>query len=285
MKRLKRKTRRTLVLTGYALGAALAVLMLPARLTTPLRVVLTEVTGPVEGVAFQAGGDVLASSGTLRDAFLAHERLRVRDVERGRLRSENARLREIIASQHRLLRSVKRLEFRSSQPRRVGASVTAYDAGATRHSIVIAAGSADGVEAGQAVCSLGWVVGVVAEVGVWRSRVGLVTDPAARLPCRVRETRERVLLEGDGSAVCKVRWVDRESEAARDNVLVTGPVDDVLGERSVIPAGLPVATIGQVARGGENALFLQVFAKPGVDVRRLEYVEVIVPREEDGGGD
>jgi len=277
MKRLDRKTRRTLTLAAWTLVLAAVVLMLPARLTSPLRVAFMEASAPLEQVTYEAGGRAVAAAGTLREAILRAERER---IEAGRIReleNENAQLREELVAAARRIVSVEALSVAGFPHRTISAPLVAYDAGATRHSIVVGAGSTDGVARGQAVSALGAVVGTVTEVGPWRSRVRLLTDPAARLPCRLSSTRELCLLVGDGSGSLEVRWLGRDSEVAAGDVLVTAPVDDVLGERPVIPAGLPVATIEQVRGGGADPKFLRVRAAPRVNVQRLEAAEVIVP--------
>ena len=286
MSRMDRRTRRTLTLAGCALVTALMIFMLPVRLTAPFRIVFTEALGPLEQGAFSAGGDALAATGTLRDAFLAQDYRRKLELERRQLQNEAAMLAELhqaIARQRELL-GAEGLEVVSSDVRRVAAPVTAYDADGTRQSIVIGVGTSGGIARGQAVCAMGAVVGTVEQAGPWRSRVRLITDPGSRLSCRLTSTRELVVLEGDGGPLCRVRWLDRRSKAARGDLLVTAPLDDLPGGRPIIPAGLPVAVLQQAAPGGENALFLdatasgKALARPGADVRRLEYVEVLVPR-------
>ena len=278
MRKLDERTRRTLVSAAYALGVAVVIFLLPARLTTPLRTVFTETLGPIDEASFNLAGDALAASGTFREAVLNRERCRLAEREILKLRIENAQLDETGRSLFIRLVNIRDLQVKGFSSKLVSANVNAYDAGGTRHSIVIGAGTRDGVRVGQVVCALGAVIGTVMEAGPWRSKVRLLTDPGTRLPCRVSSTREPCLLEGDGTANCTVRWIDRDSKVARDDVLVTAPVDDVLGERPVIPPGLPVATVQRVKRGGPDALFLDVSARPSVDVRRLEAVEVVVPK-------
>lgn len=278
MRKLDKRTRRTLVSAAYVLGVAVVIFLLPARLTTPLRTVFTETLGPIDQASFDLAADALAASGTFREAVLNRERCRLAERELLKLTIENAQLDETGRSLFIRLVNIENLQVKGFSSKLVSANVNAYDAGGTRHSIVIGAGTRDDVRVGQAVCALGAVIGTVMEAGPWRSRVRLLTDPGTRLPCRVTSTRELCLLEGDGTANCTVRWIDRDSKVARGDVLVTAPVDDALGERPVIPPGLPVATVQRAKRGGPDALFLDVSARPSVDVRRLEAVEVVVPK-------
>ncbi|MDP6107307.1 MAG: rod shape-determining protein MreC [Candidatus Brocadiia bacterium] len=285
MRKLDKRTRRTLVSAAYALGVAAVIFLLPARLTTPLRTVFTETLGPIEEASFNLAGDALAASGTFLEAVFNRERCRLAEQEVLKLRVENAQLDETGRSLFFRLASIRDLQVKGFSSKLVSANVNAYDAGGTRHSIVIGAGTRDDVRVGQAVCALGTVIGTVMEVGPWRSKVRLLTDPDTRLPCRVTSTRKLCLLEGDGTANCSVRWIDRDSEVARGDVLVTAPVGDALGERPVIPPGLPVAIVQRAKHGGPDALFLDVSARPSVDVSRLEAVEVVVPKLPSAGGE
>ena len=276
-KKLSRRLRRRLVFLAYVLGIAVVIFLLPARLTSPARVIFTEAVGPAEEVAFQVGGDTLAAFGTLSDAFLARERDRTLEQEVGRLRNEKARLQELWLVQELRLDSVKGLRVSEFPVRALSTVVTAYDTGAMRQSITIAAGSTDGVRKGLVVCSAGAVVGEVTQVGPWRSRVTLITDADGSLPCRVSRTRGLCILQGTGGADCLVEWVERDESVQVGDVLVTSPVDQVASQRPLIPPGIPAAAVTQVERNPTDPFFLKVTAEPRVNLQRLEVVEVIIP--------
>ena len=276
-KKLSRKLRRRLVFLAYVLGIAVVIFLLPARLTSPARVVFTQLIGPAQEVTFNVGANALAATSTFRDALLGHERDRLLEQEVDKLRNDRDRLLDMYLKQEIRLNSVRGLSISESPFRALSAVVTAYDSGATRQSITIAAGSTDGVREGLVVCSAGAVVGEVREVGPWRSRVTLITDPASSLPCRVTRTRGLCILKGTGGADCLVEWVERDASVELGDVLVTAPLDELVSQRPLIPAGLPAATVTQVKRNPTEPFFLRVTAAPRVNVQRLEVVEVIIP--------
>jgi len=278
--------RRRAMFAAYVLGLALLVLLLPARTTAPARIVFTEAAGPAEGVVFRTAGDAAAATGTLRDAFLAQEKERLREQDVNRLLNDHARLKESLREQTQRLHSIEQLQVAESRFRTLSAEVTSYDTSAMRHSVTVAAGDRDGVRQGLAVLAQGAVVGKVCEVGPWRSRVRLLTDPASLLACRVHRTRNLCVLRGTGGAYCSVDWLDKDALVGVGDVLVTAAVAPGLSGPQLVPAGLPVAALVGVERGRSDPMFLWVRAAPRVNVRRLEAVEVMIPLEEGpvGGG-
>jgi len=279
MARVRAKLRRRLLLLAYTLGIALGMLLLPARLTAPARIVFTQALGPAEQLLFNAAGDAAAGAGTLRDALLASERSRALEQQVRRLRNERLVLREMLLDRQRRIESFERLRLAGARFRALSTQVTAYDARPMRRSICIAAGSRDGVRAGLAVCSAGAVVGQVVEVGPWYSRVRLITDAGSALPCRVQRTRELCILQGTGGVNCAVQWLSRDAQVRAGDVLVSAPMDRLLSARPLVPPGLPVAEVTLAEPGRDNPLFKHVRAAPLVNLRRLEAVEVVMPVE------
>jgi len=271
------KARRRAVFFVYLLGLVIVVLLLPARLTAPSRILLAEFAAPGEQILFRAAGNGLAVTGTLRDAFLGQERERLAESQVRRLLNDYEKLRESVRGQEQRLKSFEALEVAEFRFRALSADVTAYDTSAMRQSIVVAAGRTHGVREGMAVVAEGAVVGKVAEAGVWHSRVRLITDPGSLLSCRLGRTRSLCILRGTGGADCEVEWVDRSSSVQLGDVLVSAPAETALTGQRLVPQGLPVAAVIGVERGRADPLFLWVKAAPRVNVRRLEFVEVIVP--------
>jgi len=279
MARFRPELRRRLFLLAYALGVAVAILLVPARVTAPARIVFTQAIGPVEHVTFNAAGDAAATAGTLRDAFMRQEQARQLEQELERLRNERLFLRELVLERQRRLRSFEQLKVEGFAFHALSVPVTAYDSSPMHQSITIAAGTRQGVREGLAVCATGAVVGKVIEAGPWRSRARLVTDAASLLSCRVQRTRDLCVLQGTGGVHCSVDWLDRDAAVQQGDVLVTAPMDELVSQRPLIPAGLPVASVTLAEPGGTDPLFQRVTAAPLVNVRRLEVVEVVVPAE------
>ncbi len=256
----------------------LVLLLLPARFTAPLRTVFIDGFGTVTGAAFQAAGNAAAAGGTLTDMFMAQERRRARNARMQKLRNELKAARARIERQKRQLRNIAGLEISAERYSLVSAGVTAYDASALRAGITIGVGRSDGVESGQAVTAMGALVGKVARVGRWHSTVRLLTDPRSAVAARVNRTRRLCVLEGGGTETLALRWVGCQSEIKRGDILVTACLSELKEEPCRIPEGVPVATVQEVDGLAQFPLFRSVKAVPQVNVSRLEWVQVLVPR-------
>ena len=259
----------------------LVLLLLPARFTAPLRTVFVDGAVTLTGVAFRAGGDAAAAGGTLTDMFLAEEKRRIRAGRLKKLENQLEAARARIERQQRKLRNISGLDISAQQYSFVNAGVTAYDASALRSGLTVGAGRSDGVRTGQAVTAMGALVGTVARVGRWHSTVRLLTDPGSTVAARVKRTRRLCVLEGGGTDTLSVRWVGRQSEVERGDLLVTACLSELDDEPCQIPEGLPVATVRNVGGLAQFPLFRSVKAVPRVDVSRLEWVQVVVPASAD----
>ena len=114
--------------------------------------------------------------------------------ENARLREENERLLHWRAAAHRL--GAENEEFRRllstvSEPRDafVTARIVGMSSGVFVRTALINAGSADGVEVGQAVVASRGVLGRIVEVGARSARVLLLTDLNSRVPVTVESNR------------------------------------------------------------------------------------------------
>ncbi|MBS3764078.1 MAG: rod shape-determining protein MreC [Planctomycetes bacterium] len=279
MAQISQQTRKKVVFLAYVVGVAVFLLVLPARFTAPARVVFIQAAGPLETTMFRMSGDAAAFSGTLRDCFLARERLRLDKKQVHKIANRNVVLKERLKQQNNILEDLKKLEIARPRFRTLGASVSSYDADPMHRSITLAAGSRKNIRKGQAVTAEGTLVGIIMEAGPWYSRVRLITDPASRLPCRIQRTRRRCILHGTGATHCEVEWVDRRSDVQPDDVLVTAPVSKLVSEKPLIPPGMPVATVKAVKKPREDPLFWRIPASPRVNLERLESVVVIIPAE------
>jgi len=278
MAKPSRNLRQKLLRFAYVLAAALFIVLLPARVTAPARIMFTQAVGPAEQVAFNAAGQAAAATGTLRDAFLGQERSRALEREVQRLRNQSVVLKEVLLDRESRISSFEQLKVEGFAFSALSAPVTAYDSSTMRHSITVAVGSRHGVREGLAVCALGALVGEVSEAGPWYSRVRLITDPASCLACRVQRTRRLCVVQGTGGVNCTVEWLDRDADVRPGDVLITAPTDEALSQRPLVPPGLPVATVVLADRERADPMFKHVSAAPRVNVRRLEVVEIVIPR-------
>ena len=167
-----------------------------------------------------------------------------------RLASENARLRELLK-----LTPEPTTTF-------VTARVIANSGGAYLRSVMVHAGSENGVERGQAAVTGEGLVGRVSEVGSRAARVLLITDLNSRVPVIVEGPQQRALLTGDNSERPCLRYLDAGAEIKVGDRVVTS------GQGGVFPPGLPVGVVASL--DGEAPRI-----EPYVELSRVEYLRIV----------
>ncbi len=183
------------------------------------------------------------------------------------LREENERLlqwqstaRELIAENVRLRQL---LNFTPDPAARfISARVIGDQGSAFARSILVAAGSADGVTKGQAAMTGEGLVGRVAEVGERAARVLLLTDLNSRVPVLVGSNRDRAVLVGDNSAQPDLVYLEDDVTVAVGDYIVTS------GNGGVFPPGLPVGVVASVTDG-------IIDVNPFIDWEHLEVLRLV----------
>jgi rod shape-determining protein MreC len=248
-----------LVMAGAAIGFLLVshkekvlVERIRTTATDALAPVLEAVSAPVEAIT--GGLNSLSEIASLRE-------------EAGRLRAENERLLkwEAVArrleAENRAFRSM--LNFVPEQPfRYISARVIADSSGAFVRSMLLGAGSVDGIKKGQAAISGEGLVGRVSEVGETTSRVLLVTDLNSRIPVRLEAGRDRGILAGDNTDQPRLVYLPEAARVAPGDRIVTS------GDGGIFPPGLAVGTVATI----EDDL---IRIQPLVNWSRLEFVRII----------
>ena len=148
------------------------------------------------------------------------------------------------------------------EKRSVTARVVADSGGAFAQSVLITAGSRNGVAKGQAVTTAEGLAGRITQAGYRSSRVLLITDINSRIPVRVGEAGGRAVLSGDNSLRPKLNYLGAKSAAAPGDRVVTS------GDAGAFLPGLPVGRI--VSIDEKN-----VTVEPFVSRDRVQYVEVL----------
>jgi len=187
-----------------------------------------------------------------------------------RLGAENQRLRE-------LLRLVPNEAVSYATGR-----VIANSGGTYVRSLLIDAGSDEGVARGQAALTGDGLVGRVTEIGTRAARVLLVTDLNSRVPVQIENSGQRAILAGDNSERPQLIYLDGTVPVRIGDRVVTS------GQGGVFPPGLPVGIVagvdGKLAR-----------VDPYVDLNRVDYLRIVdygladglpspVPPVQRGGG-
>ncbi|MDN3515638.1 MAG: rod shape-determining protein MreC [Candidatus Brocadia sp.] len=160
-------------------------------------------------------------------------------------------------------------ENKTSRKNPIPADIIGYDTSNFRKSITVNAGSRHGVKPNDIVVSDNALVGKVITVSGGSCVVQLITDPASRIPGRVVQTREQVIVEGDATVFCKLKYVSRWAKLKAGDDIVSSDIG------GFYPPSLPIATVVEnEAKGG--ALFQSVKVLPRVNISKIESV-LIVP--------
>ncbi len=160
-------------------------------------------------------------------------------------------------------------EDKNSKVNKVPADIIGYDTSSFRKSVVINVGSKQGVKPDDIVVSNNALVGKVSTVSGGTSVVLLITDPSSRVPGRVLQTREQVIVEGNSGIFCQLKYVPRWAKLKKGDDIVSSDIG------GFYPPSLPIATVvGNEIKGG--ALFQSVKVIPKVNISKIESVLVIV---------
>src|SRR5215469_2930738 len=167
-----------------------------------------------------------------------------------KLSAENAELRELTK-----LAPEPAISF-------VTARVIADSGGAYARSVIVGAGSENGVARGQAAMTGEGLAGRVSEVGTRAARVLLITDLNSRVPVVVDGAHQRAILAGDNSARPNLRYRDADGVVRIGDRIITS------GEGGVFPPGLPVGVVASV--DGEAPR-----VEPYAALSRLDYLRLV----------
>lgn len=187
--------------------------------------------------------------------------------ENERLKTENADLVRwrnsalVLGDENKELRGL--LRYKAEPPfSYISARVIADTGGSFVRSLVVTAGSLDGVRVGMAAVTGEGLVGRVVEVGAWTSRLLLLTDMNARIPVMIVGTGEHAILAGDNSPSPRLLYLSQESDARVGLRVVTS------GHGGVFPPNIPVGVVSS-ARDGV------VEVAPFASLRRINHIRLI----------
>ncbi|MCW8916573.1 MAG: rod shape-determining protein MreC [Magnetovibrio sp.] len=212
--------------------------------------------------------DVLSRPAATADKLVVEfgELSALRD-ENTRLRQENARLLEWQSAARKLSSENQQLKgllnfAPGAEPGFITGRVIADSGGAFVHSVLLNAGSRDGVAKGQAAVTGDGLVGRVHGVGSRSGRVLLITDLNSRIPVVVEATRTRAVLAGNNSDRPRLIHMPPGATVSVGDRIVTS------GHGGAFPPGIPVGVVAQSNEGN-------ISVKPYVQRDRIEYVRVV----------
>lgn len=183
------------------------------------------------------------------------------------LKMANSRYQELLATQERL---EELLQFKQTINRPVlAAQVTGLDPTGWFKSVIIDKGKWAGLRLDMPVVNAFGVVGRVVSVSSNYAKVLLIIDQNSAVDCLVQRSRDRGMLKGLMSEICKLDYVAKSNDITVGDIVVTS------GLGGVFPKGLPVGRILDVKEiSGE--LFKDIKIRTAVDFSKLEEVLVIL---------
>lgn len=231
-----------------------------ALLFERLRSVFSDTAAPVLRVVSEPVAVVDAAVARFHDIVALYD-------ENGRLREENSRLlqwqqvaQQLMAENGRLRDLLKLAPDPATSF--ISSRVIANSGGSFVRSVLIDAGSGEGVTRGQAAITGEGLVGRVTEVGDRTSRILLLTDLNSRIPVAFDATRERAVMAGDNSDQPRLLYVSAGAPVNIGDRIVTS------GNGGIFPPGLPVGVVAAIEDG-------VVRIDPYAELSRLDYLRVV----------
>jgi len=183
------------------------------------------------------------------------------------IRSENERLKQWRQAALQLGRENERLRQILKVPKRevppaATARVIGVGGGTFERSVLVGAGSSDGVSRGFPVVDENGLVGRILHVGRWTSRVLLVTDLNSRIPVRVERSGALAIAEGQNEGFLQLQFLPREAKVQVGDRILTS------GHGGIFPPDLPVARITEIAA---DFIYLEPIGLLG----KLDYVRIM----------
>lgn len=224
------------------------------------RTVVLNATAPILGVISEPVSTVVSAYRYATGLFDAYSENRQLKAEIARLKSLDQTAAKLVA-ENAMLRNLTHfvpdgaLNF-------VSGRVIGEAGGPFVRSVLINAGSDDGLSRGDAVVNGEGLVGRLTDVGDRASRVLLLTDLNSRVPVVIEETRERAILAGDNTERPTLAYLPPDARVKSGQRVVTS------GNGGVLPPGLPIGTV-VVERDGVPRV------QPFVDWDKLEFVRVV----------
>ena len=186
-----------------------------------------------------------------------NERLKAENVRLGHWHTVATKLSSENAILHQELNFVP-----EPDPAFITARVIGDVASGFGQSLLLGAGSQDGVRKGQAVMSGEYLVGYIAQVADHVSRLLLLTDINAHLPVVVDSTHTRAILSGDNRDMPRLEYLTGNANIQVGDLVVTS------ASGAAFPPGLTIGTIAGVTDGVYRVA-------PAVRRDQLEFVAIV----------
>ncbi len=225
-----------------------------------IRMSVTDSVAPILGAVTKP---IVYASDFVRDA----SGLGDLQAENIRLKQENLRLKEwyqtalLLEAENKSLRDLLNVKTEPHY-KTITARALADSGNAFAKSLLISAGSNDGVAKGQAVMAGEGLIGRIVEAGDNTARVLLMTDINSRVPVLVEETRQHAILAGTNEKTASLLHIPPDSDVKDGARIITS------GHGGMFPHGL---VVGRVNRSESGAISVSPFA----DFDRLVHLRVL----------
>jgi rod shape-determining protein MreC len=212
-------------------------------------------------------------------------------TSRGSLPADNRRLRRDLQALRNRVGQTKALEQENDALRKilgmpsirdlktVGAQVITGAPGNFDQTLQIDKGTAQGVAKGMPVVSEQGLIGRIVEAGKHSATVLLITDPASNLAVRLPVSNATGVASGRaGVQTLSVSFVNPDAPVVKDEKVVTAGQANGL-----YPPGILVGTVMSATKTPATNQ-TDVTVRPAVDLRRVEFVQVVRWTGPGGGG-
>ncbi len=193
-------------------------------------------------------------------------------LEVNHLKSELVRFEEVGKKSERLERLLNLKDKTSGKVK--AARVIARDPSHWAQYVVIDRGSRDGVRKNTVLIGADGLVGKVTARGAHSARAILLIDRGSRVSAMNQRTRDVGLIEGTGSSMLKMTYLDRASNIqVGDQILSSG-----LG--GIYPKGIPIGKV-ELVGGERDPMSLYAVVRPFVSFSKLEEVLCVSSQTKD----
>ena len=225
-----------------------------------LRMALSDDFAPALNVLSRPVGGAAAIVNRVRGIFMMQE-------DNLRLERDNARLLQwqqvalkLSADNRELRRLLKVVPHNAASY--VTVRVIGDSGGGFVRTVMVDAGSEQGMSRGQAAITEEGLVGRLTEVGKRAARILLITDLNSRIPVVVGGSRENAVLAGDNSGRPRLLYASQPDRIKIGDRVVTS------GEGGVFPPDLPIGVVAALGSGGPRV-------EPYVELSQLSHLLIV----------
>ena len=204
----------------------------------------------------------------LKNFFWSHNKLLTAQIEESNTRSNMLGLyvQSVINENNALKKLLNYTSSNNQGQHYVTTRVIGHISSLTSAVVLINAGSAQGVMAGQAVINENGLIGKVTRVFQSSAEVMLITDSKFRMPIIMRDSGEHAIFSG---STLNLSFTSKQPKVFEGEMAMT------MGDDKVFPSYIPVG----VARVSTNALGLTTYVEIFVDIKKLNYVLVVMGKD------